>query len=263
MNISTDSVITGIGVLAEVVFCALLTRRRVYQHLPIFYAYLIWGVISDSVVLLLNWRFPAQYVKIYIVEVSLDSLLQYGVLVELAASVLRPLGGPLPRRTMLGISLLVLLLGAAAWPLTTFPGLSHMELESQILLRLVQTFAILRIVIFLALAAGSHVLAIGWRDRELQVATGLGFFSLASLTANLLHTHQVYSHHYHLVDQLVAVSYIGSLLFWTVSFARKDAPRREFTPQMQNFLLSVAGTASGHRTAFGYSNANERPNTRR
>ena len=43
--------------------------------------------------------------------------------------------------------------------------------------QLQHTVSILRILFFLVLAGGSQLLSIGWRDRELQVATGLGFYS--------------------------------------------------------------------------------------
>ena len=125
-----------------------------------------------------------------------------------------------------------------------------MQLELHLLLRLQQTFSILRVVFFLVIAGSSQVLALGWRNRELQVATGLGFYSLVSLGATMLHAHQSAASRYHLVDQFVAASYFCSLLYWTVSFAQKEAPRQEFSPRMQSFLLAVAGTARLTRVAL-------------
>jgi hypothetical protein len=99
------------------------------------------------------------------------------------------------------------------------------------------------------------LLSIGWRDRELQIATGLGFFSMVSLSASILHTHQVPGAQYHLLDQIVAASYSCCLLYWAYCFARQEAERREFTPQMQNFLLAMAGTARTTRIALADSAA--------
>jgi len=53
----------------------------------------------------------------------------------------------------------------------------------------------------------------------------------------------------------VAASYSCCLLYWAYSFARKEAERREFTPQMQNFLLAMAGTARTTRMALADSAA--------
>jgi len=51
-------------------------------------------------------------------------------------------------------------------------------------------------------------------------------------------------------EQLLLGSYICTLLYWIFSFAKKEAERREFTPQMQNLLLAVAGVARAERTAL-------------
>ena len=45
-------------------------------------------------------------------------------------------------------------------------------------------------------------------------------------------------------------SYLCSLLYWVYSFAQKEAERREFTPQMQNVLLAMAGVAREQRLAL-------------
>jgi hypothetical protein len=49
------------------------------------------------------------------------------------------------------------------------------------------------------------------------------------------------------LDQLGSTSYAAALCYWVYSFATKEAERREFTPQMQNFLLAAAGTARSAR----------------
>jgi hypothetical protein len=100
------------------------------------------------------------------------------------------------------------------------------------------------------MAGCSQLLSIGWRDRELQVATGLGFYSMVSLAVTVLQSHQVLGDQYRHLNQLVAVSYILSIVYWAFSFAAKEEARREFTPQMQNFLLAVAGTARTARVSM-------------
>jgi hypothetical protein len=49
------------------------------------------------------------------------------------------------------------------------------------------------------------------------------------------------------LNQIAAVSYMCSLFYWIFSFTQKEAAPREFTPQMENFLLAVAGTAHASR----------------
>jgi hypothetical protein len=138
--------------------------------------------------------------------------------------------------------------GAATWPVTGWVTLQGPSSQWHTLLRIGAASSILRVLFVFVLAGLSQLLAIGWRDRELQVATGLGFFSLMSLGASILHTHPHTSVVlYHAVDQIVAFSYFCSLLYWIVSFAQQEAPRQEFSPGMQNFLLAVSGAARSDR----------------
>jgi len=82
--VSIDSVLLAAGIPAEAVVVALLWWRRVYRQLPVFSAYLAWGLLSDCAMPVLQSHFAGAYIRIYLVESSLDSVLQYGVLVELA-----------------------------------------------------------------------------------------------------------------------------------------------------------------------------------
>jgi hypothetical protein len=52
------------------------------------------------------------------------------------------------------------------------------------------------------------------------------------------------------------------LIYWVYCFSRQEAERREFTPQMQNFLLALAGTARSTRIALTDS-ANDKSRNRR
>lgn len=232
---------------------ALLAYRRVWRSLPLFFAYLVFGVASDSIMLYLYYRHPTHYFNFFIWEMSLDSALQYAVLVDVARSVLRPFRAALPAGTMLGISLLLIALGAAAWPIANLPGFAHFRPPWQLLAHAQASIATLRILFFLVMAAGSHLLSIGWRDRELQVATGLGAYSLVSMAGSILHSYQSLGAAYHMVDFIIAASYFLSMLYWIVSFAQKEAARREVTPQMQSVLTALAGTARAQRALLANS----------
>jgi len=85
--------------------------------------------------------------------------------------------------------------------------------------RLQETFAVTRIICFLVLASFSQVFSIGWPDRELRVAAGLGFYSIISLTATVLQMHLRYSGEYHWLDLAVSASYLGTLSYWLLGFS--------------------------------------------
>jgi hypothetical protein len=247
--VSLDTALLFAGIALEAGAIFVLFRQKITRILPVFSIYLIFSLLNDLGMLLIQKHFPGLYQSAFTVELPLDSVLQFGVLVELAWSVLKPFRSSLPRGALLAIAVLILIAAAAVWPITGATVL-HYPAHWRMLMRMEQTFSILRIIFFLALAGLSQLLAIGWRNRELQVATGLGIYSIASMGAAILHTHAAFVAQFNAIENLAAASYICSLIYWISSFLRKEAPRQEFSPQMQTFLLTVAGAARTNRMAI-------------
>jgi hypothetical protein len=247
---SLDNALWLVGILIETAVLGLLLYRRVWRTMPVFCVYCAWVLLVNAGLYAAIRFFPGVYLTAYLVESAIDSALQFGVLVELVWSVLRPLRASLSRRALLVVGGVVLALGAAIWPFAVIPGFYNWSPQWHILIRLEQTTAILRVLFFLVLAGGSQLLSIGWRDRELQVATGLGFYSMVSLAVAMLHTHLTTRVQYGRLNQIEVAGYLCSLLYWVFSFAQQEAERREFSPQMQHLLLAVAGSARSTRMAL-------------
>lgn len=248
---SVDSILWLAGTAGEAVVLGLLLYRRIWRTFPIFFAYSIWTLLAGAVgYALFRWLPQQAYAKVYLIDLLGDSILLFGVLVEIGWSILRPLRPSLSRRTPLIIAAVILALGAVVWPFagaTAPPGTASNVVS---IIHIQQTFYVLRVLVFLALAAFSQFLSIGWRDRELQIATGLGITSLVSLIVAMLHSYPSMREQYHLLSELVIASYLCSLLYWTISFSQKEEKRREFSPQMQSMLLAVAGAARTTRIAL-------------
>jgi len=251
-----NSILSVAGIAGEVAVIIFLLYRRVWRTLPCFFIYSVWSLVSDvGNNLVLHFAKPA-YLNAYVVGNVVDSVLQFCVLVEIAWSVFRPFRASLPKQTFWVLGFLIFGAGALIWPFALTAAFSHMSHEWQTFGRLDQTVTILRILVFLVLAGCSQLLSIGWRDRELQVATGLGFYSLVAVAISALHSPMgSHPHHYHQLDQMLVASYVGSLAYWAFSFAQQEAERREFSPQMQGLLLAVAGAARGSRIALTSSSS--------
>ena len=247
---SADSVLAMAGMATEALVFLLLVVRRVFRTLPVFTLYLAWSLLSDLGQSAAENRYPSAALAIYLVCAAIDSLFQLGVLFELSRSVLRPVAKLLPRWTSFAVAGLIILICAAIWPITQSSIFATFDKQQQLLVHLQQTFSILRVLFFIVLAGCSQLLSIGWRDRELQIATGLGFFSMISIAVSVLHTRRALYPQYHRMDQIVTASYVCSLLYWVFCFVQQEAERREFTPQMQSFLLAVAGTARTTRLSM-------------
>jgi hypothetical protein len=243
------------GIPVEAVLLILLAWRKTYRTLPVFSSYVLWNLISDSSQFALSRSHLQHPWTIYSVQLAIDSLFQFGVLFELSRSVFRPAAKLLPKWFPFVLGILIVAVAAALWPLARAKNVPDLEQNYQMLLHLQQSIGILRILFFLALAASSQLLSLNWRDRELQIATGLGILSIASLAVSVLHTRPSLRPWYYQMEGIPAASYLCSLLYWAFCFAQKEAERRAFTPQMQNLLLAMAGTAQTTRVAITESRA--------
>jgi hypothetical protein len=237
-----------LGILADATLLALLLKGRVYWDFPVFFLYIAESLASAVAMYVLFTRASSStYFHVYLWDLAISSLLQFALLVELSWSVLKPLRSALPKGTWIVLACVIALAGALLWPVAGLAHPAQMNATFNFFYRMQQSIAILRIGFFLILAAFSQILSIGWRNRELQIATGLGFYSLISLIVNMIHAYQNLGVHYQILDRLQTASYFGVLLFWVLSFAIKVPERKNFTPQMANFLLYLSGSAKSDR----------------
>jgi hypothetical protein len=243
-----ESVVLFAALFTETALIALLIYRRVWRTLPLFFVYCIWDLSANVAFYVIQQTRPSILFHFFFAQTAFDSIFIFCVLVELAWSVLRPLRASLSRGALVIIAFLILLAGAAIWPFAALQGLAHtITREGQLFAQLQQTTSILRILFFLVLAGGSQLLSIGWRDRELQVATGFGLYSLVGLIAAVLNLHQTNAAQFERIANIVNAAGVCSLMYWVFSFAQQEAERRQFTPQMQRVLLAVAGAARATR----------------
>ena len=251
----SDKVVLLVGIICELAVLIVLLRRNVWRSLPLFVAYICWNLISDLFFYILLAGPTHTYVRFYIGEAITDSVLQFAVLVELTWSVLRPVRKSLPKYAPLVIAVLLAIAALIIWPLAAMSVAKGLTPVYQVISHVQETFAILRVGFFLILACFSQLLSIGWRDRELQVATGLGVYSIASLLVAVLHSHQspmdlAQIDWYHRLDIALSMSYQGTLAYWVWSFAAKEQERKEFSPQMQQLLLIMSGGARSSSIAL-------------
>lgn len=258
-----DAFLTACGATAEAVLILLMLRVRLFRTFPAFEMWVCWSFLIDTYYLFavsLGKFQPS--LNMYEIQIAVDSILMFGVLVELAWSVLRPVRSSLPKYSWVAIAGLILISGTVVWFVAGLAVPEYLTAGGKVFFRLQQTSAILRVVVFLAMAGFSQLLSIGWRNRELQIATGFGFYSIVSLAVTVVHTHQLNtSPQYHWLDEATGASYIFALTYWIYSLATREAERREFTPQMQSFILAAAGSARAARIGMGGSSTiNSRKN---
>lgn len=237
------------GVIAEAGVVVVCIRKRLFTSVPVFCWYVVWSLAIDCILYPLHSSSPSFYINFYIVELVVDSIFQFAVLLELGWSILKPIRNTLPRHSIFILAFLILVTAAIIWPLASLAIPKNLTDASTHVIHLRQTFAALRVIIFFGMAGCSQLLSIGWRNRELQIATGLGFFSTCSLAVAIIHSHQTGGATYILLDEVEALSYLFSLLYWIYAFLQKEEVRHEFSPRVQSVLYAVAGAARAGRVS--------------
>jgi hypothetical protein len=109
------------------------------------------------------------------------------------------------------------------------------------------TVGLLRMMIFVATAGFAQLLGIGWKNKVLQLATALSFYSAVDLIVSLV---ERYSGGSNELDGVRMVAFTLELGFLVWAFTTKEVRRREFSPQMEQFLVTLAGRAKLARTAL-------------
>ncbi len=250
MPVSIDNILWLIASLAEAAIICALVNRCIWRSFPVFLLYVSWGLIEDVGGFVVFRAFRSSYSGWYLTTAIVGSILQLGVLVEIGWSILRPVRVSLSRRALIPVAGVILAIGSVIWTFAALPNLSGAAGGKNLIAQLQQTVSILQIVFFLALIGASQTLSLSWRDRELQIATGFGFSSFISIAAVFMHMHETSWLQYRHLFRVEIGAYICTLIYWLVCFAQQEAERRQFTPEMQRILLSVAGAAHATRVAL-------------
>ena len=204
---------------------------------------------------LLIRHYPNKELRIFLGSTIIDSIFMFCVLIEISMSVLKPVRALLSKWAIVGVGAFIAVVGGLIWFLVKFPGFDKLQGDFQTIAHIQLTVSAMRLLFFLLLAAFGQMLSIGWRDRELQIATGFGFYALASIAVGILHWNlgagnPGLDQQYHLLDQMASACWSGSLIYWVFCFAQEVPERRQFTPQMQSFLVALAGDARSTRMAM-------------
>jgi hypothetical protein len=238
---------TVLAVIAEISLLIVLIVRRQYKTFPVFTMYVAFGLLGDLLIGTLAIVCPPHIVRSMVFGLMpLQYLLELGILLEIAWNVLRPVHTSLPKGSLraFGVMLTLALLGGVflAWH---FGNTGNQIQDVQVPLDMV--VGLLRMLIFVATAAFAQLLGIGWKNKVLQLATALSFYSAVSLIVSLV---ERYSGRSQDLDGFVTVASALELAFLVWAFTTKEVRRREFSPQMEQFLVTLAGRAKLARTAL-------------
>jgi len=249
-----DGALWALGILGELLLLGILFLRRLQHVFPIFTAYLLWVLVSDPILLFIgsNPHTSFRYAQVYFAFSIVQFFLELSVLIEIGAIVIRPAKGSLPRAALTFLAAVIVIIGIGGFFFATHLNASTLNHPRTVFVAEC-TMAILRLATFLVIAASAQVLGLGWKNHVLQLASGLAFYAAVTLVAAIAKSHlrasPTYVEQYRHLLELGVVGYLCSLTYWCYSFARKEAPRKEFSPQMVQLLVSMSGSAKRHSVA--------------
>ena len=259
--LTVDSVGFAVGLLLQAALCFVIFRKRLARLYPIFILYLLLNLIEDPLGWFLRDHVSA-YRHFYFIVTILDYVLQLLIIFEIGQNVVRPSRRSIPFPILPIATVAVLLCAIVAASFSRQVQAGGTEHLVQVSMQVTLGLAILKLLVFAALAGFAQVLGIGWKSHVLQLATGLAFYAGASLLIQISSSHlstgdrASYIAHLVRLSQIQSAAYNFTLAFWIWAFSRNESPRKDFTPQMQEVLVTIAESAK--RTRLSVTRSNER-----
>ena len=249
-----DAALWIAGVAGEALLILILLIRRSYRTFPLFFSWVAFVLLLEPTFYwLVHHSSAATYYRVFFVLNFPQYLLEIGVLVEIALNILNPVRKALPRSLILGLAVPVVLIAGVGFLIAA--RINAATLSDPRLFTVVNTtMAILRLTIFVLIAGFSQLLGLSWKNHVLQLTSGLAFYSVVALIVELAHSHlragPSYYSTYVALDHLRIGGYLCALYFWCYAFALKEVPRKEFSPQMAKFLVSISGSTKRQRAVI-------------
>jgi hypothetical protein len=240
-----DNVLWIISALGEFFLLCILIHRKAYRSFPVFFGWVFLVVLLEPTFYwLLHHLSAAAYAKVFFALSFPQFLLEAAVLVEVGASVFK-VKRNLPKWIPLSLASVMAIIGVVAFVISTHLNDATVA-NPRAFVVMSTTMAILRLVTFLCIAAVSQLLSLGWRNQALVLASGFAFYAAVTLIVEIAHSHlragPDYIRQFIELDHFRVAGYLCALYYWCISFARKEAPKKEFNSKMSELLVSIGGT---------------------
>lgn len=242
------------GIAGEVLLVSILFVRRDYRNFPVFFTWVLFVLALEPTFYWLNLHAsPTAYYKTFFALNFPQYLLELGVLAEIGLNVIRPVSKSVHRKLLLALATATLVIAALGFILAASLNASTLA-DPRSFMVIDTTMAILRLAIFVLIAGFSQLLGLNWKNHVLQLASGLAFYAVITLIVDFaqsyLRASPSYANQFFALDHLRIGGYLCALYFWCYAFAKKEAPRKDFSPQMTRFLVSMSSTTQRQRAVL-------------
>lgn len=237
-----DFLLWAASFLGQSALLLVLWFRRRASEFPLFTAF-ISSNVARTIALYLVLRFGtrAAYFYTYWSLAILDTLLQFGVVYELASHIFRPLGSWAKdvRSSCLWLAGLSIAIAA---------GLSwladpHTRFWLQVLMIKGNLFsAVLISELFVAMIALSVGAGLPWKAHVVKISQGLGIYSVIDFLIEAGHSYFGLSQGtlvYHELSQIRIAVFIACVAYWNATLWRDAPPVRELSDRMYKELSAL------------------------
>ena len=206
--------------------------------------YFCYLFVVECAGLLVDRYLPGWYLHFVLFVIVADFIIYFYVLAEVGKHLLR--FNRIDASYWQVAFLLFVLAVAGIGALTKWAVFPHHSLLSDIYVVTMRATEVLAFAGFLALIGWSSLRKLSWPDRELHIATGFGFRSLAWFVVCLLHTQWSDGEAYHRLDLAGQIAELIVLAYW-----------------LHYFWVGTCGEASAQATKAGIGNGQDHRNTDR
>ncbi len=183
-----DNALWICGAIGQFLLIVVLWRYRLARAFPVFTTYIVWLAVSDPLLLLIfTSNHPAvksSYNAAYYSCTILQYLLELCVLAEIANNVLRPAKRSFSKGLLLFWGVGTILVATSAFVFAVHINAATLGHPRTVFVANT-TVAILRLAMFILIAAFAQVLGLNWKNHVLQLASGLAFYAVITLIVEI------------------------------------------------------------------------------
>jgi hypothetical protein len=240
MNLTVlDNIFWAAGFVGHAALLLVLITRNRWRQFPVFTCLIAFHALV-TIALFLTFRYGTRhtYAVIYWFNVAVDFLLQVALIFEIARVVLRPTGTWVhdARSSFIvagaGGAAVAFVLCLMVKPLMP-SALSIWEIRGNLFT------ALLACELFLAMLYTSNRLGLEWRNHVMGLAQGLTLWAFGSVASDLAHIIYGWSQDFVIFDHFLSLLYLGTLVYWIVTFWRPEPARAPLSTEMKDYLFAL------------------------
>jgi hypothetical protein len=227
------------GFLGHLALLVVLIIRRRVREFPVFAALIAYQVMETAVLFFVSrYGNSRLYYFTYWMLAPGDYAFQVALIYEMAKHVLRPTGTWIEdaRTGFLLWSAIGMLIALGLSLAVSPPETRGLYLWS---IRATVFTSLLTCEMFLAMSAVANRLGILWRSHVMALGQGLTVWALIALLGNMIHFALVWKRDPVFFDNIEMLVYLGSLLFWIISFWLPERQRAPISHEMNNYLIAL------------------------